>query len=314
MHALPFHPRANVPVGGAPAGLVSWCVVSSSPVGTLVKPAGTIAYHVDGRQAWLNTTGLASGWITLASISAAAAEVAALSYESRTYWALRGRQLVGGFPSMGVGLPDRAQTCFDDMMTVDSAGNPRGTWTAVGTANRALYVHDDNGQGWQYVLTNAGVGEGDVRPGGGAAFNQWLKFHAFTRFRISSGGAPPATLNMCARMVHQDPPFDSISWGYNGPVSTIRWSLRILGDSATTLISTVPVDTAPHVHELYATDPANTGFSTHLTYMIDGVVVGTVPNPSWTGGAVFAGFHLDSTVPGNYSAVVSRYGATFGEF
>ncbi len=58
-----FSPRANVPVSGGPAGLDSWCVVTSDPTGVLIKAAGTTAYHIDGVRFWLNLTGTAAGWI-----------------------------------------------------------------------------------------------------------------------------------------------------------------------------------------------------------------------------------------------------------
>jgi hypothetical protein len=65
-----FTPRSNVPVGGAPAGLDSWCVVTSDPSGLLRRPAGTIAYLASGDRAWINVTGLPTGWVDLLVIAA----------------------------------------------------------------------------------------------------------------------------------------------------------------------------------------------------------------------------------------------------
>lgn len=63
-----FAPRSRVPVSGAPAGLDSWCVVTTDPTGFLIKPAGTIAYHIGGVLAWLNVDGTAAGWRTFAAL------------------------------------------------------------------------------------------------------------------------------------------------------------------------------------------------------------------------------------------------------
>jgi len=65
MEALLASPRANVPVVAGPPALDSWCVVANDPTGNLVRPAGTIAYHVGGLLAWVNVDGTAAGWLSI---------------------------------------------------------------------------------------------------------------------------------------------------------------------------------------------------------------------------------------------------------
>lgn len=72
MEDVLFNPRSDVPVGRAPSGLVSWCVVTSDPTGKVRKPAGTIAYHVNGTQSWFNGDGTAAGWVQASSLGAIA--------------------------------------------------------------------------------------------------------------------------------------------------------------------------------------------------------------------------------------------------
>lgn len=64
-----FFPRVNVPVTGGPVGLVSWCSVAASPVGVLVRPAGTIAFHTNGVDAWFNVDGTANGWVPFSALA-----------------------------------------------------------------------------------------------------------------------------------------------------------------------------------------------------------------------------------------------------
>jgi hypothetical protein len=251
----------------------------------------------------------------LVTVSAPAVIAAALStqrpvfaegdaLDSRTYWALRGRRLAG--------FVERAQSCYDDFMLVGSDGLPFGVWTPSGTANRALFVHDDNGQGWQYAVTSAGIGAGYIRPVGNAALNQWLPFHVHLRMRLTANVA--ATTSICGRLMRQDLPHDTIEFGYIGAVSASQWSLRIVGAGSGQVVSGVAADNAAHVHELYATDPDGAGWSTNLTYAVDGVAVATLPNPdTWNGGALYDGLYISETVAANRAVVVSRYGATFQE-
>jgi hypothetical protein len=63
-----FKPRNNTFVAGGPTGLTSWFVVSTDPSGVVVKPAGTLAFHRDGMQGWVNVDGTATGWIVLGAL------------------------------------------------------------------------------------------------------------------------------------------------------------------------------------------------------------------------------------------------------
>jgi hypothetical protein len=134
-----FSPRANVPVQAGPAGLGSWCVVTTSPVGVLLKPAGTTAYHVDGVHTWLNVDGTVAGWIAGSALGA----VAALAPYVAALQAVAIRELAG-VPGQALGV---AVTSFDVALPggADASGGFRfvvqGFSSGAGVADVRLRVN-----------------------------------------------------------------------------------------------------------------------------------------------------------------------------